>query len=157
MTERRPTGLAASPRTCAVAYAIRGGLAVAINGYPRYAKNIDFFIRAPDLERVRSAVARIGFDVEGGLLRFWQGTQRERAMFRVSKWDGRELLTLELLLAGPALDEAWRGRQRIEWQGRRLAVVSREGLEHTKRLAGRTQDLADIENLRTEPEDPTDG
>jgi len=39
------------------------------------------------------------------------------------------------------------------WAGQPLWVVSREGLVQMKRLAGRTQDLADIERLLGETDD----
>ena len=35
----------------------------------------------------------------------------------------------------------------VEWEGRRVPVVSVGGLIRMKRVAGRPQDLVDIENL----------
>ena len=136
-----------------IEYAICGGIAVAIHGYPRFTKDIDILVRAEDLARVRAVVGRVGFSIEGGLLRFGQDTPNERSVYRVSKSDGNELLTLDLLISSPALHEAWSGRERIEWRGRKLDVVSREGLVRMKRLAGRTQDLLDIEKLSEEAQD----
>jgi hypothetical protein len=52
-----------------------------------------------------------------------------------------------LLSVFPVFSTVWQTRQRFEWQGRSVIVVSREGLITMKRLAARPQDLADLENL----------
>jgi len=140
-------GLVESLNGAGVEYAVCGGIAVAIHGYPRFTKDIDLLIRASDLDRVRTAAKPRGFVLEGGRLCFGAGTQKEREVFRLSKADGPELLTLDLLLAGPALEEVWNSRQRVEWRGQRVWVVSRDGLVRMKRMAGRLQDLADVEHL----------
>ena len=41
----------------------------------------------------------------------------------------------------------WAERESYAWEGTTLTVVSRDGLLAMKRIAGRTQDLADIERL----------
>jgi hypothetical protein len=69
-------------------------------------------------------------------------------MFRVSKARGARLLTLDLLLAGPGYDSIWSSRRAAEYRGRRVCVVSREGLIQMKSAAGRPQDVLDIEKLR---------
>jgi hypothetical protein len=51
------------------------------------------------------------------------------------------------LAVTPVLEEAWAGREILEWRGHPLPTVSRSGLIAMKRLAGRHQDLADIEKL----------
>jgi len=53
-----------------------------------------------------------------------------------------ELQALKLVLVVPALDQVWGSRPFVEWRGRKLNVVSREGLIRMKRLSGRMQDLA---------------
>jgi hypothetical protein len=61
--------------------------------------------------------------------------------------DSGALLSLDLLVVGPTLDEVWEGRIVAAWGERRVSVVSREGLAIMKRLAGRPQDLADLAAL----------
>ena len=56
-------------------------------------------------------------------------------------------MTLELVLLPSWLEGAWRTREAVEWEGRTITVVSREGLLAMKRAAGRPQDLADIAKL----------
>lgn len=131
-----------------IEYAVCGGIALAIHGLPRFTKDIDVLIRAQDLDAALGAAARCGFVLEGGRMTFQTGTPDERAMFRVSKARGVDLMTLDLLLAGRKDDAVWSSRRTVEFQGRRVGVVSRDGLIAMKRAAGRGQDLLDIEKLR---------
>jgi len=60
------------------------------------------------------------------------------------------VLSLDFLLVTPQTEDVWATREAIDFLGRKLFVVSREGLIKMKRLAGRPQDLADIERLENE-------
>lgn len=71
----------------------------------------------------------------------------ERRILRVSKAEGSDLLTLDLIVASPSFEDVWSTRVLVEWEGRRVPVVSVGGLIRMKRVAGRPQDLVDIENL----------
>lgn len=126
--------LAAALDAAAVDYCVCGGVAVAIHGHPRFTKDIDVLVLPSDLESVR-----------------------EREVHRVSKAEGANVLTLELLIVGPSTLDAWNSRQRVAWLDRSLWVVSREGLMSMKRLAGRPQDLADIDHLSRPVEGGPDG
>lgn len=130
-----------------IEYAVCGGLALAIHGFPRFTKDIDLLLRREDLERAVEAVAGIGFDLDAGVLPFDVGGPGEREVRRISKTDGAEVLTLDLLVVGPVFESAWRTRGTFAWEGRRLPVVSRQGLAAMKRLAGREQDLLDAKRL----------
>ena len=50
-------------------------------------------------------------------------------------------------VASPSFEDVWSTRVLVEWEGRRVPVVSVGGLIRMKRVAGRPQDLVDIENL----------
>lgn len=128
-------------------YALCGGIAVAIHGYPRFTKDIDLLVRHEDLDDCLNVARSRGFLVDGGLLRFDAGTPREQEIYRISKVEGEELLTLDLILAGPGLMEVWQGRRRVELRNRSIQVVSLEGLEAMKRAAGRDQDMLDMKKL----------
>ncbi len=149
--------LAAALDAAAVDYCVCGGVAVAIHGHPRFTKDIDVLVLPSDLESVRTAVRACGFSLEGGRLVFGAGTSREREVHRVAKAEGADVLTLELLIVGPSTLDAWNSRQRFAWLDRSLWVVSREGLMSMKRLAGRPQDLADIDHLSRPVEGGADG
>ncbi len=58
-------------------------------------------------------------------------------------------MILDLLLVdSAALESVWQTRQSFEWEGRKVWIVSREGLISLKRLRGSPQDLVDIEKLK---------
>lgn len=126
-----------------IEYAVCGGWAMAIHGLPRATKDIDLLILSEDLDRVLNVARKCGFGVEGLPLRF------DIEITRISKIDkeNKQLVTLDLLLVSEEHREIWAGRQKIGWKEGETYVVSRQGLIQMKRLAGRTQDLADIEKL----------
>ena len=133
-----------------VDYALCGGVAVAVHGYPRATRDIDLLIREEDLERTVPALGAVGYDLAAGLIPFDTGLPTARRVYRVSKADGHDLLTLDLILVSPFLEDVWASRERHEVQGRHVGVVSREGLAKMKRAAGRPQDLADLHALGME-------
>jgi hypothetical protein len=79
-------------------YAVCGGIALALHGFPRYTKDIDLLVREEDVERIQALVARRGFDLPPAHLPFDIGTERERRVVRISKIENREHLILDLLL-----------------------------------------------------------
>jgi len=139
-----------------VEYAVCGGIAVAIHGHPRFTKDIDLLVQRTDLERIRRIARQRGFDLEGLPMQFGTGGENEREIHRLTKAMGPDTLTLDLLLVGPALAASWQTRQRADWRGRELWVVSREGLLQMKRISGRVQDIADIQALDRPEEEGTD-
>lgn len=131
-----------------VAYALCGGMAVVLHGYPRLTRDIDLLIRPEGLSEAREALGAIGFTISAGLLTFDTGQRYERDVFRISKAIGSEILTVDLLLLPPFLSEVWKARETYEVEDVPVDVVDRNGLITMKRIAGRPQDLSDIENLR---------
>lgn len=130
-----------------VPYALCGGMAVVLHGYPRLTRDIDLLIRPEDLKAAREALAELGYTLEGGIIPFEAGRPHERQVFRVSKAIGGELLTVDMLLLPSFLHAVWREREVYEVEGIMLRAVSRAGLIAMKKIAGRPQDLADIANL----------
>jgi len=131
-----------------IEYAVCGGLALAIHGFARATLDIDILIQPKSLEKAYKISAEKGFDIRGLDISF-----KERAVEirRVSKIDANgEVLSLDLLLVTPQVEDVWESRETIDFLGNQLCVVSREGLLKMKRLAGRPQDLADIERLENE-------
>ncbi len=131
-----------------IEYAVCGGLALAIHGFARATLDIDILIRAESLEKAYKIAAENEFDIRGLDISF-----KERAVEirRVSKIDDNgEVLSLDLLLVTPHVEDVWETRETIGFLGNKLSVVSREGLIKMKTLAGRPQDLADIERLENE-------
>ena len=130
-----------------VPYALCGGMAVVLHGYPRLTRDIDLLIKPGDLSGARDALATTGFTVVGGMIPFGTGGPHERKVFRVSKIIGTEFLTVDLLLLPTFLNNVWKGRKTYELEGVPIDVVDRDGLITMKRIAGRPQDLSDIANL----------
>ena len=134
-------------------YAVCGGMAVAIHGLARFTKDIDLLIQREDLQAVRDVVERCGFIIEGGILPMGAGEPIERDIFRISKVIGTELVTLDLLLVNRQLQQAFESREYYEFRGQRLQSVSPAGLYLMKRIAGRPQDIVDLQRLGLWPHD----
>lgn len=130
-----------------VPYAICGGFAVMLHGYPRATNDLDVLVPEADLERVSHTVATLGFDLAAGTFAFKRGTPAETRFWRVSKSREDDLLVLDVLVVTPVLEEAWQSREQVAWLGERVWVVGRAGLKIMKLLAGRTKDLADLQQL----------
>lgn len=131
-----------------IEYAVCGGLSLAIHGFARATLDIDILIQPESLEKAYRVGAENGFDIRGLDISF-----KERAVEirRVSKIDDNgEVLSLDLLLVTPQVEDVWETREKIDFLGRQLFVVSQAGLIKMKRLAGRPQDLADIARLENE-------
>ncbi len=129
-----------------IEYALCGGLAMAIHGYPRATVDIDLLVKANDHARIFSAVEPLGFRVHAKPMTFYRGAVQIRRVTKIDS-DG-EALMLDLLFVTPANASAWRSRQAVTWRGRSIAVVSPEGLIALKLRRASKQDLADIERLR---------
>ena len=107
-----------------VDFAICGGIAVTIHGAPRFTRDIDLLIRAEDESRAVGAVALAGFDLPADPMVFDACGPLERRILRVSKSEGSDLLTLDLIVASPSFEDVWSTRVLVEWEGRRVPVVS---------------------------------
>jgi nucleotidyltransferase AbiEii toxin of type IV toxin-antitoxin system len=134
-------------------YAVCGGMAVAIHGLARFTNDIDLLIQREDLKAVRDVVERCGFTLEGGILPMGAGEPIERDIFRISKVIDKELVTLDLLLANLPLQQAFESREYYEFLGQRLQAVSPAGLYLMKKIAGRPQDIVDLQRLGLWPHD----
>lgn len=131
-----------------IEYAVCGGLALTIHGFPRATFDIDILIREESLEKGFEIAKKKGFDIHGLDISF-----KERAVEirRVSKFDEEgEPLPLDFLLVTPFVEDVWSSREKEKWRGKDIWIVSREGLIKMKRLAGRNKDLIDIGRLENE-------
>ena len=66
-----------------------------------------------------------------------------------------DVLSLDLLLVTPEVQQVWNSRVQADWEGGKLSVVSREGLIGLKNMRGSAQDLADISALMEDVDDAT--
>lgn len=126
-------------------YAVCGGWAMAIHGLPRATMDIDLMILADDLDAAWMVAKNLSYDIEGLPLHFDPIEIR-----RISKIDceSRHLITLDFLLVTEAVRDVWEAREEMNWIEGSSPTVSVDGLIKLKLLAGRKQDLADIDRLR---------
>ena len=134
-------------------YAVCGGFAVGLHGYPRMTFDLDLLIQEADVTRFEATVKPLGFDVVAGAFTFRRGTPQETRFWRVSKHDGPDHLVLDALLVTPVFAAVWETRQRMRFDDHDLWVVSREGLTTMKTVSGRAKDFADLQNLGILPSD----
>jgi hypothetical protein len=139
--------IAAALTRAQVRHALCGGIAVTVHGATRSTKDIDILVSPEDLTLAMDAVRPLGYLFAALPIIFEEGTDRERHLQRISKIVAGEHLVLDLLLATAAFAGLLDDRIELTLPEGPLAVVSRPTLLHMKRLAGRAQDLADIEKL----------
>jgi hypothetical protein len=142
--------IAAALTAAGITYAVCGGVAVTIYGATRSTKDIDVVIDPNDVARVLETVRPLGYTFAALPMTFDEGSPKERHVQRVSKIDGREHLLLDLLLADGAFTDAMADRVEVVLAEGPLSVVSLATLTRMKRLAGRAQDLADLEKLEAD-------
>jgi len=130
-----------------VPYALCGGIAVAVHGYPRFTQDIDLLIRPEDLQWVSQITRDCGFILESGRIPLGAGEPFPRDLYRMSKVVDNELVTVDLMLVNPLLQPAWDSKREFLIHDEPVFVVSRSGLAIMKRLAGRGKDLIDLEEL----------
>ena len=131
-----------------IPYAVAGGLAVSIYTVPRATEDIDVLIARRDLERADTALASLGFERAGQPMKVSGGRLEIQRMIKI---EGRDLLPIDFLMPGdPMLQPVLADRVSVEWEGRRIWIVSLRSLRELKRLRGSAQDRADLEALGPE-------
>jgi nucleotidyltransferase AbiEii toxin of type IV toxin-antitoxin system len=138
-----------------IPFAVCGGMALALHGFPRFTNDIDLLILPGQFENAVNVARQCGFNDAIEAIRLGRQSGRPVEIHRINKFVGEDFLTLDLILVSPVLEQVWNDQMQFEWQGRLLPVVSRTGLAKMKRMAGRPQDLADIQNLGFQLDDPS--
>ncbi len=137
-----------------VDFAVCGGMAMAFYGHPRFTYDIDLLILANDLPAALAAAKACGFDDKPELVKLGQRTGKLVEIQRINKFQGEYFLTLDFVLVGPVLEDVWHGRCPFKSGDQTLFAVSRPGIAKMKLLAGRPQDLLDIQSLGFSIDDP---
>ena len=126
-----------------VRYVILGGIAAVLHGVPRATFDLDILIEAkPDnVQRLLDALLEAGLGT-ASLISADELLAHEITVFK-------DLVRIDVQTATPGLsfEEAWRNRERMEYQGQAFYVVSRDDLIASKRAAGRAVDLEDVRLL----------
>ena len=129
-----------------IEYALCGGIAMAIFGRPRATVDIDLLIVAESLDEVIELAKALEYTVRGLDMSFANDAIEIRRVSKIDQETGF-VLSLDMLLVTPEIQEIWDSRVRADWEGGKLSVVSRDGLIALKKLGGRPQDFADISTL----------
>jgi hypothetical protein len=127
-----------------VHYLIVGGYAVALHGYPRYTKDIDIWVESsPDNARkIVQALDDFGFASLG----LKESDFLEPDMIIQLGYPPNRI-DLIISLAGVNFETCYTSRVVVEIEGVSVNFIDLENLKRNKKTVGRTQDLADIENL----------
>jgi hypothetical protein len=94
-------------------YAVCGGLAMAIHGFPRATIDVDLVVPPNAAERVVACERDLGYTIPADPMSFAGGAVEIR---RVTKIDRGDLLSLDLLLVTPAIEQVWNERTREVWE-----------------------------------------
>jgi hypothetical protein len=127
-----------------VRYLVVGGYALAFHGYPRYTKDIDFWVwvNEKNAENIVKALHEFGFsslDInEQDFLSPGYVVQLGQPPSRI------DLLTS---VTGLDFDECYVSKVQIDIQGLKIDFIDMENFKKNKKAVGRYQDLADLENL----------
>jgi hypothetical protein len=136
-------------------YAVCGGLALAVYGFPRATKDIDVLVVEPCLPRLRTAAKQCGFTIAGTTMTFRTGDKLVRVIKPLPP--GEDVLVLDFMLVGEHNRDAWETRHEVETTAGTICVAGLAGLKNMKRRAGRPQDLADLQRLEEIEDGRTDG
>lgn len=130
-----------------VQYALVGGLAMAVWGFPRATVDIDLLVPADHLPATEAVAESLGYVIKARPMSFSGGAV---VIHRQSKLDpeGGDVLMLDLMLVTPQIEDVWKEREELEWQEGTISVVSREGLIKLKRFRSSGTDLDDIARLQ---------
>jgi hypothetical protein len=127
-----------------VRYLIVGGYAVAYHGYPRYTKDVGIWIwiNSKNAERVVKTLKDFGFASLG------LKTDDFLAPDTIIQL-GYAPNRIDLIMGVPGVnfEECYSNRSEEDIDGVKLNFIDLEGLKKSKKASGRTQDIADVENL----------
>ncbi|MCD6327290.1 hypothetical protein J7M28_07035 [bacterium] len=139
--------IATNLRRIGIEYALCGGPSVAVHEYPRATQDIDMLIRESDLNQATALLCKMGYCISTGMIPSDVGRESKLQVYRISKASGGDVLTLDLVLVSPILEDVWQERETFKVDDYEVTVVSLSGLKKMKRLSGRPQDLVDIGRL----------
>ena len=128
-----------------VKYLIVGAFAVMIYSEPRYTKDLDIWIEpSPDnAKRAFAALRNFG----APLTDLTEQDFSTEGFYQMGRPPGR--IDVMMSIDGVDFDAAWENRTSATFRGVPVYYIGKEDLLRNKKLAGRYQDLADIENMQS--------
>lgn len=127
-----------------VKYLIVGGYAVALHGYPRYTKDLDFWIwiDRDNAEKTVKSLKEFGFSSLGLTVEDFLDTEN---IVQLGYPPNRIDLITDL--TGVKFEECYQNRKEVNFEGVDISFISVDDLITNKKQSGRLQDLADAEKL----------
>jgi predicted nucleotidyltransferase len=127
-----------------VRFLLVGAYALAVHGYPRATKDIDFYVRAtPDnASNLMKALVKFGAPLRDISP---QDFSSEGIIFQIG--DSPRRIDIITQISGIQFEHAYANRKSISIEGMDVPVISLEDLIVNKKASGRKQDLADVERL----------
>ncbi len=129
-----------------VRFLLVGAYALAVHGFPRATKDIDFFVWATpeNAANLVGALARFGAPLDGISE---SDFSTPGIVFQIGNSPRRiDILTN---ISGIEFEQAYANRKNVFLEGLEIPVISLADLIANKRATGRTQDLADVEKLES--------
>ena len=145
MLNRLP-GVFGSLRSHEVKYVVIGGIAAVLHGVPRATFDLGILIEATPENAARLLEAFL----EAGLGTAALTTADELLQNEITVFNDRVRIDVQTSTPGLAFADAWIRRQEMTFQGQRFYVAARADLIASKRAAGRSIDLEDVNMLENE-------
>lgn len=129
-----------------VEYLVIGGYAVSIHGYPRSTKDLDICIKISEenAQKMVDVIKDFGFES-------LKLTRNDFLKKDFVTQLGHEPVRIDILneLDGVPFQEAWDNKRVVDFEGLKINFIGYEELIKVKEKAGRPQDLADINKLKS--------
>lgn len=127
-----------------VRYLVIGGYAVSIHGYPRYTKDLDICIELSKENAIKVVQVLKDFGL-GSLGLTEEDFTKEKFVTQL----GYEPLRIDILndMDGVPFSEAWKNKKEISYERVKINFIGYNELLILKKIAGRSQDIVDIEKL----------
>lgn len=129
-----------------VEYLVVGGYAVIHHGQPRSTKDLDIWLKpsSENRERILKSFHRFGLPLLGGV----EPSDFESEGLQYAVGVPPNMIDFLTTIPGLKFDEAWETREVVDGEFP-IFFLGKEELIRSKEVAGRPQDLVDIEELRS--------
>ena len=130
-----------------VKFLLVGAYALAVHGFPRATKDIDFFVWATpeNAANLIRALVKFGAPMDGISEADFSS---EGVIFQIGNSPRR--IDIITAIDGINFDQAYGKKKVFAIEGLQVPVISLEDLITNKRASGRKQDLADVEKLESQ-------
>jgi predicted nucleotidyltransferase len=130
-----------------VKFLLVGAYALAVHGFPRATKDIDFFVWATPDNAVKLMRALAKFGAPMGEISE-SDFSSEGVIFQIGNNPRR--IDIVTTIDGVKFEQAYANKKVFSIEGLQVPAISLEDLIVNKRASGRIQDLADVEKLESQ-------